>query len=70
MTEFFIEVYFPPNTSKKMRVFKKNTRDCLSPDMIALFWVKAKDKEEALALALTGEALTIMAPDAKQLQFA
>lgn len=72
MTEFYIEVYFPPypNTSKKMRVFKKYVRDCLSPDLIALFRVKAKDKEEALALALMGEAFTMISPNAKQLQFA
>jgi hypothetical protein len=72
MTEFYIEVYFPPfpNKTKKFRVFKKYVRDCLSPDLIALFRVKAQDKEEALALTLMGEAFTMISPNAKQLKFA
>ena len=72
MKEFYVEVYCPPfpNKGRKIRVFTKFVRDCLSPNLIALFRVKAIDKNDALALALTGKAFTMISPNAGQLQFA
>ncbi len=72
MKEFYIEVYFPPypNKGRKVRVFTKFVRDCLSPSLIALYRVKAEDKEDALAQVLLGKAFTMISPDAKQLQYA
>ncbi len=72
MKEHYIEVYFPPypNQGRKVRVFTKFVRDCLSPNLIALYRVKALDKQDALAQVLLGKAFTMISPNAKQLQFA
>ncbi len=72
MKDYYIEVYNPPfpNKTHKMRVFTKFVGDALSPDLIALYRVKAHDKQEALALTLLGKAFTMIAPSAKKLQFA
>lgn len=62
MKEFFIEVSFPPFPEKgrKIRVFQKWNKDALSPDLTRLFRVKAEDKEDALALTLSGKAFTMI----------
>ncbi len=72
MKEFYVEVYLRPfpNKGRKVRVFTRFVRDCLSPNLIALYRVKALDKNDALALVLTGKAFAMISPDAKQLQFA
>lgn len=72
MKEFFIEVFFPPFPEKgcKVRVFQKWNKDALSPDLTHLYRVKAHDKQDALALVLSGKAFTMISPDAKQLQLA
>ena len=72
MKEHFVEVYYPcfPSKGKKVRVFTKFVGDALSPDLIALYRVKAEDKQDALAKVLLGEAFTMISPDAKQLKFA
>lgn len=79
MKEYYVEVYFPPFQGRKVRVFSneqvrvfsnEQVRDCLLPDLIALYRVKALDCDDALALALTGKASTMISPDAKQVRFA
>ena len=62
MKEFYVEVYFPPfpNKGRKVRVFTKFVRDCLSPNLIALYRVKASDKADAMALTLMGKAFTMI----------
>jgi hypothetical protein len=72
MKEYYIEVYNPPfpNKGRKVRIFTKFVGDALSPDLIALFRVKAEDAKDALALTLTGKAFTMISPNAKPLQFA
>lgn len=72
MKTYYIEVYQPPfpNKSHKMRVFTKFVGDALSPDLIALYRVKAMDKQEAIALTLLGKAFTMIAPRAQKLQLA
>ena len=61
MKEYYVEVYFPPfpNKGRKVRVFRKLIQDCLSPNLIALYLVKAVDKVDALALVLTGKCFPL-----------
>jgi len=61
MKEFYVEVYHPPfpNKGRKVRVFRKLVRDALSPTLMKLYRVKAEDRMDALALALTGKATEV-----------
>jgi len=70
--EFYVEVYFPPfpNKGRKVRVFQKWNKDALSPNLIALYRVKAEDKADALALVLMGRAFTMISPTGGQLKYA
>jgi hypothetical protein len=62
MKEYYVEVYFPPfpNKGRKVRVFRKLVRDALSPNLITLYRVNAIDRNDALALALMGEAKAVI----------
>jgi hypothetical protein len=72
MKEYYIEVFRPPFPEKghKIRVFRKFVGEALSPDLLALYRVKALDVKDALALVMLGEAFTMISPNAKPLQFA
>lgn len=65
MKEYYIEVYYPPFPSRglKFRVFRKRgslNRDTLSPDLMTLYWVQARDREDAIARTLEGEARAVI----------
>lgn len=70
MQEYFIEISNPPfpNKGRKIRVFRKWDRDLLSPNLTHLFRVKAEDKQDALALTMSGKAFTMISPSGQQLR--
>jgi len=70
MKEFFIEVSLPPSSSHKVRVFTEWNKDTLSPNLIALYRVKAKNKEDAMSQVMLGKAFTMIAPSGRQLKMA
>lgn len=71
MKEYYVEVFNPPfpNKAHKVRVFTKFVQDALSPNLIALFRVKAEDKQQALALVMLGRAFTMISPSGQQLGY-
>ena len=63
MKEYYVEVSNPPfpNKGRKIRMFKGVlNRDTLSSTLVALYKVKAEDREDALALALLGKGTRVM----------